>query len=201
MKKSDIVTGQEYAQNNSEYGAAQRVRVLGEGTVKQGWGYSARHITGSKIVILDKVTGEPKKRKDPETGEEVDWVTTVANREIREPWVDYAERNAAIAKSRRDSQRRLAADRRERAGFLLDLIPALRHAGFLDTTASVYENEAVAALKEQVPECLEFVEEGMRGWQFTAPLARDLAKYVYNGSAIPVPASELLRVLDGRSVR
>ena len=196
MKKSDIVIGQEYAQGRDRYSTPQRVKVLGEARISVGWSYQKKTVSGTRAQVLDRQTGKPATRPD---GSE--WIIEVANREILEPWVDYAERNAAMAKARRESDRRRLDARRERAGFLLDLVPALRHAGFLDTKTTVYDNETVKALREQVPDCIEFVEEGLRGWEFTAPLPQALAKYVENGASIPVPASELLRILDGRSVR
>lgn len=207
MKKSDITIGSEYAYNRSEYGSAQRVKVLDtEARVQQGWGYGRKYITGSKVQVLDSRTGEPVVRKNAETGEEVPWIFDVANRTLREPWVEYAERNAAIGKARRDAQARLERDRSGRAGELLDLIPALRHAGFLDVQTKVYEDGVVKALQEQVPDCIEFVEgddkvSWNRGWTLTAPLAPALDDYVKNGASIPIPASELLRILDGKSVR
>lgn len=202
MKKSDIKVGGEYAYNRSEYGSAERVKVLStDARIQQGYGYGRKFITGSRVQVLDSRTGKPAVRKNAQTGEEVERVLEVANRTLREPWVDYAERNAAMAKARRDSDRQRLEGRRGRAGFLLDLIPALRHAGFLDTTTTVYDNETVQVLREQVPDCIEFIEEGMRGWQFTAPLPRALAEHVQNGASIPVPASELLRILDGKSIR
>ena len=202
MKKSDIVIGQEYAYSTYESGRKDRVRVLGEARVQQGWGYRAKTISGSRILLLENATGEPKKRKDPQTGEEVDFIVDTANRNIRELWAPYWEREVAAAKARRDSVARRRSDKAERASMLLDLIPALRHSGFLDVTGDVRDLEtkkAIEAVDEQI-----LHQEGEGVWArtiLTAPLAPALSAFVEHGKPIGIEANALLRILDGRNVR
>lgn len=204
MKKSDIKVGAEYAQRRGQYGSAQRVRILGEARVQQGWGYGRKTITGSRAIVLDSDTGQPQTRLNAETGEQVDRIIEVANREIVEPWVDYAERNAALAKSRRDQARKLRDDRAARAEVLLDLIPALRHAGFEDEARPVRDSKILAPLEASVPDCLEerdAVFGAGKDVNLVAPKAHALVEYVTNGAAVGIKAPDLLRLLQRGNVR
>lgn len=206
MKKSDIHVGSEYAYTTHEWSTRQRVKVLGGASIRQGWGYSAKTIQGSRVQVLDTVTGEPAKRLDRESGEMVDWIIETANRNIREEWAPYAEREAAKAKARRDSARALADNRDARARVLLDLIPAMREAGFADIDYAINDSKVISALSAHVEDCLEerpdrYGREGQTEIWLVAPLARDLYEYVKDGGPIGVPGPTLLRLLQRGNIR
>lgn len=202
MKKSDIVIGQEYAYSTYEGGRKDRVRVLGEAQVKQGWGYRAKTITGSRILLLENATGEAKRRKDPETGEEVDFIVDTANRNIREEWAPYWEREVAAAARRREQVRSRRDGKAERASMLLDLIPALRHAGFFDVEGDIRDLETQRAIEAIDDQILHKQGEGVFARTIlTAPLAPALSSFVEHGKPIGIEANALLRILAGRHVR
>lgn len=199
MKKSDIVIGQEYAYSTYEGGSCQRVRVIGEAQIQQGWGYRAKKITGSRILILNPKTGEPQAHPQ-NAGEE--WVKDVPNREIREEWAPYWKRINEQRSARLESQRHRREGKAERASMLLDLIPALRHSGFLDVESDVRDLESRQAIEAVDEQILHQQGEGVFARTIlTAPLAPALASFVEHGKPIGIEANALLRVLAGRSVR
>jgi hypothetical protein len=203
MKKNEIEIGAEYVYSRSEYGTRQRVRVLSEASIQQGYGYSKKFITGSKVEVLDDTTGEPRTRKIG--GEQIPWVMEVSNRTIREPWLDYAERQAAIRASRMAGARRLRDDRDARARVLLDLIPALREAGYEDIEETVRDSSVIEALRSHVEDCLEVrpsrYRENAQETFFIAPLASALEEYVDTNKSIPLKATDLLRLLQRGNIR
>lgn len=202
MKKSEIVIGQEYAYSTYEGGRKDRVRVLGEARVQQGWGYRAKTITGSRVLLLDNATGEPKKRKDPESGQEVDFIVDTANRNIREDWAPYWERVNEQARARRESVKLRQQGKAERASMLLDLIPALRHAGFFDVEGDIRDLETRRAIEAVDEQILHQQGEGVFARTIlTAPLAPALSSFVEHGKPIGIEANALLRILAGQNVR
>lgn len=197
MKKSDIKIGQEYLQRRGQYGVGQRVRVLGEGTITEGYGYRARTRAGTRVVILDAKTGEPVKRFTDPTGTAVDLEIVVPNREVVELWSEYAEREAKIKALRLSQQSKAEQGRRDRARALPALIGGLRRAGVEDSTALLYPGDRHLPLIQKVaPETVSEPDGLVQRRIFTAPLARELARYVESGKEIAIPTSDLLRILD-----
>lgn len=183
MKKSDIKVGVEYAEQRSEYGSATRVRVVSlDGKVSQGWGYSAKTITGAIVVNVND---------DGSTGPQ----RTVPNRQIREEWAPYHARLLANAKARRDNAKAAADAKAERAKSLLEIIPLLRHAGLEDERDYLYNDEVIALLKREVPDCIEVTETST---YFVAPLADGLEEYVRHGSPVKVKIADLKTLLGAR---
>lgn len=189
MKKSDIKIGTEYAERRGSYGSPTRVKVISlDGRYTQGWGYSRKTISGAVVqnVAADGTLGPER---------------TVPNRQILEEWAPYAERERQAAAARRSSEIAARDGRRERAAHLLDLIPALRHAGVEDTETQVWDRNSkfVAALIHAGLEgdILVKREESERDsvwgdqYTLTAPLARSLEDYVVHNRAFTVPVSVL----------
>lgn len=198
MKKSDITIGAEYAYSNYDHGARQRVRVIGEVKVQQGWGYRAKMITGSKILFLD-AAGQPMMQPGSSDAE---WTANVANREIREPWLQYAEREAALRRARQEAKRTQHDQREERAKLLPGLIAALRAAGVEDTVGRkiwATDRDVLPYLERHIPEALGIDGEGILAQHtVTAPLADGLVDFVRSGVRIPVPADVLLMLAQQR---
>lgn len=195
MKKSDVKIGSEYAYNRNEYGSAQRVRVLREAKIQQGWGYSQKTVSGWEVEVLDSKTGAPAVR--PGNGEA--WVMKIHGRTLREDWAPYWERQVALLASRRASERSAEEGRQQRAKFLLDLIPSLRESGVDDDKTIVYDLKVIRALQAHVDDCLVESGEGINERvELVAPYARALVEYVENGKRIAVPADHLLTFLAGR---
>ena len=188
MKKSDLNIGTDYAERRGTYGACTRVRLVSlDGRYTQGWGYSRKTITAAVVRNVGK---------DGELGPE----RTVPNRQIVEEWAPYEARERAARKARLDSEAAAKAGREERARRLLDLIPALRHAGLEDTEVSVWDRKEkflaaldAAGLGDDLLTKVES-ERGLAwGDQYTlrAPLARSLEDYVVNNRAFAVTADDL----------
>jgi hypothetical protein len=132
----------------------------------------------------------------------------VANRQIREDWTAYAEREAAKRRARLDGEARELAERRRRAKNLLEIVPALRHAGIEDSTHRVWggstgDGKFVSALENAglLGDILTKDPESERGlaWgdQYTlrCPLARQMEDYVVRGSSISFRESDLFTLL------
>lgn len=207
MKKSEIKINGEYAYKSHEWGSAQRVRVIGECPITQGYGYRRKTITGSRIQVLDSRTGAPlNSPASVSQGDPKPWILNVANRTLREDWAPYWEREVAAAKARKEGADRLADDRAARSRVLLDLIPLMRDAGFEDTETTVRDSKVRTALDLHVEDCLEvrpdrYGREGETETVFKAPAAAACVEYVSNGSSIPVKATDLVRLLVHGNVR
>lgn len=203
MKKSDIKIGSEYAERRGTWGPMQRVRILGETTTTQGYGYSRKKITAWRCAVLD-AKGAPATITDKD-GVETERVIVVPSRQIQEDWAPYAARERAAAIARRNSEAASKQGREDRAHDLLDLVPALRHAGIEDTTTTVWgrNDKFVSALIAAGLEgdILTKDDESTRGtvWgeQYTlkAPLARSLEEYVVSNSAFKLSAADLSTIL------
>lgn len=205
MKKSDIKVNGEYAYSRNEYGSRDRVRVLGEASISQGYGYGRKSITGSRVQVLESRSGEPKMRKNSETGELVPIILNVANRTLRQEWAPYWTNLCAANTQRLAFAKKAADDRLARSRVLLDLIPALREAGYEDIDCVVNDLEHVAALEAHIEDCVEErtsrYNEDRTETFLVAPLAPSLLAYVARGSRVEIPATDLLRLLQRGNIR
>ena len=184
MKRSEIQVGVEYAIGRDwEYqnGSAQRARVTGFGPVRNGYG--GGRVTGALVEYLN------------EDGS-VRTTGGLTTREIREEWGPYSARWRQIRRDRIANQRARLQAQRERTQRLLDIIPALRAAGFVDEKAFVYDETVTSLLGQVVPEVFVLNEGGGRTSQVQMPLARSLAEYVKTGSKIEVHVEDLWRLLS-----
>jgi hypothetical protein len=204
MKKSDIKIGTEYAERRGSYGSMQRVRVLGESTTTQGYGYSRKSIAAWRCAVLDARTGRPATKVDSD-GVATERIITVPSRQIQEEWAPYAERERAKAQAQRDSEAAAKRGRESRAHTLLDLIPILRHAGLPDIEIQVWDAKSkfLSALDSAglIGDIVIKRESSDRGevWgdQYTlkAPLARSIEDYVVRGSEFKISAPDLAMIL------
>lgn len=197
MKRSDIIIGQEYAQARGDWeydhGTASRVRVIGEAEVQQGYGHRAKTVKGLEIEFLERDGSVTQ--VEHRDGTKSDKRAKVTGRQIREPWAEYQARWTKIRQARlvNERARRSAID--ERAERLLDIIPALLHAGIPDERSYSYDDTTVAALERHVPEIFDHTEEGGRQSYFNGPLASSYAGYVQHGHEFKVKVDVLLAAL------
>lgn len=183
MKRSEIQVGTDYAIGRPSGTWRERVRVTGPAVVKQvkvrGSFYDTRK------AILWPVTNIPG-------GE----THMIESREFVRTW----ESHAAAVKVDRERRRDHDQVRREamevRVKSLLDLVPALHHAGVADSDCPIYEMSHTAGMVGMVethcPELLTMVRNSLR---LTAPLAHGLVDYIESGKDIPVPAALLLEMI------
>lgn len=205
MKKSEIKINSEYAYSSYDHGLRDRALVLGEARIKQGYGYGSKTISGSRIQLLDRRTGAPLKKRNASTGEETLWIIEVANRTLREDWAPYWAAQVAANQQRLAHANRVADDRDARSRVLLDLIPALREAGYEDDDIEVRDDLVLKALEAHIEDCIEERESRYRSdrveTHLVAPLSKGLLAYVDSGKAVPVPATDLLRILQRGNIR
>lgn len=204
MKKNEIQIGAEYAERRGSIGGCSRVRILAETTTVQGYGYSRKKITAWRVAVLDPRTGRPATRVDAD-GIETERVMVVPSRQIVEPWVDYAEREAAARKARLAAEDHALRGRQARAKLLLDLIPAMRHAGLPDTETRIWDRgeKFMTALDSAglVGDIVTKDEVSDRGiawgdqWTLRCPLSREIEDFVVRGDRLEISAEDLLSVL------
>jgi len=193
MKKTEIEQGAEYVSSRSNdynfqsYGI-NRVKVVGEPYLVPPAGHWERR-GKTRVPVL--VWSE----KDQEWGDKVNNIET---RHIREPWAPYAERKEAHARANADSRARRRQAQDERAARLLQLIPALRHAGVPDTEARLHRKAATASLLQHIPEDIEEVDHEnpiLSHRVLRAPLAASIENYVEEGRFLQIDAETLLRAI------
>lgn len=184
MKRTEIEIGKTYAVGRDwEYqnGSALRARVTGFGPVRNGYG--GGRVTGALVEFLN----------EDGTVRTTGGLTT---REVREEWEPYSARWRQIRADRVASQRARLQAQRERTQRLLDIIPALRAAGFVDEKTFVYDDTVNALLNQTVPEVFVRNEDGGRTAQVKMPLARSLVEFVKANAKIEMHVEDLWRLLS-----
>jgi hypothetical protein len=175
MKNTEIEIGQQYGWASYEGGRQQRVTVVEKNVKSKDW----------------KGTMKTNQRVKDDAGKVFD----VPAREIRNPWAEEALRRQYA----RESAKRQAALEKARAESLLDLIPAMRHAGLEDEKTSIWGfngSRFVDLMQEFIPDCLE--QEGhddLKRFALVCPLAQSIEDYVMKGHPFKLSAAMLTTVL------
>lgn len=196
MKKNDVKIGTEYAYNHAQevdrYGRPERVKVLAGPISREKTSYSwSRGTRKTSVFQVERVDSD---REDKVFETEARW--------LHEEWAPYAARKAEQARQRRAADNAAREARRDRALTLLDLIPALRHAGLPDREHKIYtrSEDFIVALTDAglYEDLLVKQEESTRGtfwgveYILTAPLADGLEKYVTRGEHFTVSYDDLV---------
>lgn len=186
MKTADIKPGTEYVHASYEWAPAERVLVIRTGVArKEGWGYGARTVrNGVEVRFLNRPSSEE--------------VFVVPGREIRKPWAEHAEQEAAIRDAKIEAQRAKDRAALDRIAHVKAMLPALREIFDAPTYPAALPDYFVQRYGSRLDGIRTEVsgEGALTTYRVTEPLSGALVKYLDQGGKLQVEVEDMARLVD-----